>query len=428
MHNESRGKVNARVIALQAICSVVLNKQSLSEVDFGLDAPELPFAKSLIFGTLRFYHHLNDIVTPRIHKPLEKKNLDLHCLLLLGAYQLLHSNTPTHAAINETVAVADKIDKSWAKGFINAILRGIDRESEKILEEEHFSHPSWLNTKLKQDYPDQYQNILRENNKQAPMTLRVNPLIKREDYQKQLQNVGIESDLCLIAQQALILKEAVNVSQLPGFSEGSCYVQDASAQLAAHILNPKSGEFILDACCAPGGKTTHLAELCTDARILAIDSDQNRLARVNENIKRSQLTNITVKQGDANSKEWWDGQLFDKILLDAPCSATGVIRRHPDIKLLRKPRDITRLRDIQASILNNLWGCLKPGGVLLYATCSVLKNENEKQITGFLALTKDAKHESIELDWGIGEIGKQQLPCREFDGFYYAKLTKLTPE
>lgn len=384
----------------------------------------MPFAKSLIYGTLRFYHHLNDIVTPRIHNPLEKKNLDLHCLLLLGAYQLLHSTTPTHAAINETVAVADIIDKSWAKGFINAILRGVDREREKILASEHFSHPSWLNKKLKQDHPRHYQNILRENNKQAPMTLRVHPSITREDYQVQLRNIDIDSKPCPFAKQALILDEAVNVSLLPGFSEGSCYVQDASAQLAAQILKPESGERILDACCAPGGKTTHLAELCAEAHIVAIDSDQNRLTRVEENIGRFQLENITVKHGDAHDKAWWDGQLFDKILLDAPCSATGVIRRHPDIKLLRKPRDITQLSEIQASILNNLWGCLKPGGVLLYATCSVLKSENEKQIVRFLVRTNDAKHEMIDLDWGMGEVGKQQLPSREFDGFYYAKLTK----
>lgn len=420
MHN----KANSRVIALQAICSVVLNKQSLSDIEFPLDVPDLPFAKSLIFGTLRFYHHLNDIVTPRIHNPLEKKNLDLHCLLLLGAYQLLHSTTSTHAAINETVAVADVIDKSWAKGFINAILRGVDREREKILTNEHFSHPTWLNKKLKQDHPEHYQNILRENNKQAPMTLRIHPSITRKDYQAQLNNVGIDSKPCSIGKQALILNEAINVSQLPGFSEGSCYVQDASAQLAAQILAPESGELILDACCAPGGKTTHLAELCTDAHIIAIDSDQNRLTRVEENIVRLQLKNITLKQGDAHDKAWWDGKLFDKILIDAPCSATGVIRRHPDIKLLRKPRDITQLSEIQASIIDNLWGCLRSGGVLLYATCSVLKSENEGQIVRFLERTNDAEHEIIDLNWGMGEVGKQQLPSREFDGFYYAKLTK----
>ena len=418
-------KINPRVIALHAICSVVLNKKSLADVELPLESTDLSFAKSLIFGTIRFYHHLNDIVTPLINKPLEKDNLDLHCLLLLGAYQLLYAGTPTHAAINETVSVAEKIEKKWAKGFINAILREIDRNHKQILTTEHFSHPSWMVKKLKQDYPDQHQEIFRENNKQAPMTLRIHPSIGRQNYQQQLHSIGIESEPCPNTKQALILAEAINVSQLPRFFEGSCYVQDASAQLAGQILNPKTGELILDACCAPGGKTTHLAELCTDARIVAIDSDQNRLTRVEENIERFQLKNIVLKQGDAHNKVWWDGQLFDKILLDAPCSATGVIRRHPDIKLLRKPRDIKQLVKIQASILDNLWTCLKPSGTLLYATCSVLKAENEQQIENFLQRTKDAQHEAIELDWGMGEIGRQQLPSHEFDGFYYAKLTKL---
>ena len=415
---------NPRVVALQAICSVVLNKKSLSDVAFSTSCQDLPFAKSLAFGTIRFYHHLNDVVTPLINKPLQKTNLDLHCLLLLGAYQLLYANTPTHAAINETVAIAEKIEKNWAKGFINAILRNIDRNRESILATEHLSHPSWLTKKLKQNYPEHYQAILMENNKQAPMTLRVRPSIERGDYQKQLKSAGIESEPCAIAKQALILSEAVNVGELPGFFEGSCYVQDASAQLAGQLLKPQDGERILDACCAPGGKTTHLAELCEGVNIVAIDNDQARLAKVKENIKRIQLNNIKLMEGDAGNHDWWDKKQFDKILLDAPCSATGVIRRHPDIKLLRKPRDITQLSAIQSAILDNLWLCLKPGGTILYATCSVLKSENEQQISDFLERTKDAQHEQINLDWGMGEIGKQQLPCREFDGFYYAKLTK----
>ena len=413
------------MIALEAVCSVVLSKKSLANVEFPQECADLPFAKSLTFGTIRFYHHLNDIVSPLIKKPLEKDNLDLHCLLLLGAYQLLYANTPTHAAINETVGIAEKIEKKWAKGFVNATLRTIDRNHQTILAAEHFSHPTWLIKKLKQGYPTQYQSILRENNLQAPMTLRIHPSIGRKNYQEKLASIGIASMPCPIAEQALILTEAINVSKLPDFFEGSCYVQDASAQLASQILNPKAGERILDACCAPGGKTTHLAELCPEARIIAIDSDQNRLGRVKENIERLQLENITLMQGDAASKAWWDGAMFDKILLDAPCSATGVIRRHPDIKLLRKPRDINNLAGIQASILDNLWSCLKPGGTLLYATCSVLKSENETQIVAFLERTKDARHVDIGLDWGIGEIGRQQLPCREFDGFYYAKLTKV---
>jgi 16S rRNA (cytosine967-C5)-methyltransferase len=355
---------------------------------------------------------------------LEKKNLDIHCLLILGAYQLIHSDTPIHAAINETVGVAEIIGKPWAKGFINAILRDIDRDREIIENNKHYSHPSWLIKKLKQDYPKNFQEILIENNKKAPMTIRVHPSIQRDDYQQQLQEINIFSQPSTIAPQALILNDAVGVTKLPGFKNGSCYVQDTSAQLAALLISPKKGELILDACSAPGGKATHLAELCPEANIIALDSDKQRLSKVQENLNRFKNHNITIQQGDARDQEWWDGKLFDKILLDAPCSSTGVIRRHPDIKLLKKPKDISQITKTQSLILGNLWGLLKPGGRLLYATCSVLKDENVHQISQFLDRFEDAKNEKITIPWGDGDIGRQQLPQKNYDGFYYAKLKK----
>ena len=201
-------------------------------------------------------------------------------------------------------------------------------------------------------------------------------------------------------------------------------MQDTSAQLAALLISPKKGELILDACSAPGGKATHLAELCPEANIIALDSDKQRLSKVQENLDRFKNHNITIQQGDARDQEWWDGKLFDKILLDAPCSSTGVIRRHPDIKLLKKPKDISQITKTQSLILGNLWGLLKPGGRLLYATCSVLKDENVHQISQFLDRFEDAKNEKITLPWGDGDIGRQQLPQKEYDGFYYAKLKK----
>ena len=417
-------KTNARVIAHKAICLIVLNKKSLSDDIFPVDSDDLSYSKSLTFGSIRFYHHLNDVITPRLKRPLEKKNLDIHCLLILGAYQLIHSDTPNHAAINETVGVAESIGKPWAKGFINAILRDIDRDREIIENTKHFSHPSWLIKKLKQDYPKNFQEILIENNKKAPMTIRVHPSIQRDDYQKQLKEINIFSQSSTIAPQALILKNPVGVTRLPGFENGSCYVQDISAQLAAQLISPKKGEFILDACSAPGGKATHLSELCPKANIIALDSDKQRLSKVQENLDRFKNHNITIRQGDARDQEWWDGKLFDKILLDAPCSSTGVIRRHPDIKLLKKPKDISPITKTQSLILGNLWRLLKPGGQLLYATCSVLKDENVYQINQFLEKFEDAKNEKITLTWGDGDIGKQQLPCKEYDGFYYAKLIK----
>jgi len=256
------------------------------------------------------------------------------------------------------------------------------------------------------------------------MTIRVHPSIQRDDYQQQLHEINIFSQPSTIAPQALILNDAVGVTKLPGFKNGSCYVQDISAQLAAQLISPKKGELILDACSAPGGKATHLAELCPKANIIALDSDKQRLLKVQENLDRFKNNNITIQQGDARDQEWWDGKLFDKILLDAPCSSTGVIRRHPDIKLLKKPKDISQITKTQSLILGNLWGCLKPGGQLLYATCSVIKDENVHQISQFLEKFEDAINEKITLTWGDGDIGKQQLPHKEYDGFYYAKLIK----
>ncbi len=415
---------SARLIAHNAICSIVLEKQSLSESLFPNDEAEISFAKSLVFGSIRFYHHLNDIITPRLKKPLEKKNLDLHCLLVLGAYQIIYTDISRHAAINETVEVAKFIEKPWAKGFINAILRSIDRDQKVINESTHYSHPSWLVKNIKRDYPESYENIFLENNRKAPMSIRIHPSINRKEFQKKLQKQNISSQTSDIAPQALIISDAVNVLELPDFENGSCYVQDISAQLAAQLISPEKGDYILDACSAPGGKTTHLAELCPEADVIALDSDKGRIKKVYENINRLKIKNVTVLEGDATSKDWWDKKLFDKILIDAPCTGTGVIRRHPDIKLLRKIKDISQVTKTQTKILENLWSLLKPGGLMVYATCSILKDENENQIIDFLSRFKDARNEEIEIAWGEGTIGKQQLPEHSYDGFYYAKLSK----
>ena len=256
------------------------------------------------------------------------------------------------------------------------------------------------------------------------MSIRVHPSIDVNAFQKKLKTQNIFSEKSNIAPQALILDDAVKVSSLPDFEKGSCYIQDVSAQLAALLVSPKKGELILDACCAPGGKTTHIAELCPDANIVALDNDETRLLRVKENINRLKTKNIQIVVGDATSQDWWDQKLFDKILIDAPCTGTGVIRRHPDIKLLRKPKDVSQITKIQALILDNLWHLLKPGVDRIYATCSILPDENERQIISFLERFKDATNEEISLSWGNGSIGKQQLPKKIYDGFYYAKLTK----
>ena len=407
---------HARSVALEVICSVVLDKRSLSSVVYHENDSAL--TKSLVFGTIRFYHQLNDIVTGLLNHSLEKEDLDIHCLMLLGAYQILYSKVAIHASIYETVNVLNALDKAWAKGLVNAILRQIDRDQEQLKKQVHYSHPTWMVKKIKQSYPDNFEQIFTQNNTQAPMTIRIHPKYTLAEYQQELVECGINTDTVSVAPQALVLEKPVSVYDLPNFESGSCYVQDASAQLSALLLEPQNTDLILDACSAPGGKTTHLSELAPSANIIALDSDAERLERVEQNIQRFNLNNIDIIQGNAQQQDWWDGKLFDKILLDAPCSATGVIRRHPDIKLLRKPKDIVNLVKLQAQILDNLWQILKPGGTLLYATCSVLKAENEFQIANFLNDHDDASEIKIDLDWGIKtSIGRQQLPNHEFDGF-----------
>jgi 16S rRNA (cytosine967-C5)-methyltransferase len=424
---QNTNKSNTRAIALEAVCSVVLSKQSLSAFNFPQDYQDLSLTKSLVFGTIRFYHQLNDIVSKLLKHPIEKDNLDVHCLLLLGAYQLLYSNVATHAAIFETVNVVHDINKPWAKGLVNAILREIDRQKETLQKQVHYSHPSWLVKKIKNNYPDQFEQIFANNNIQAPMSIRVHPDYNLKDYQCKLSTLDIDSHQVDIAPQALVLEEAVSVFKLHDFEQGACFVQDCSAQLAAYILDPQTDEFILDACSAPGGKAIHLSELAPKSSIIALDSDEERLKRVQQNIDRFNVENIKLSRGNAQVQDWWNGELFDKILLDAPCSATGVIRRHPDIKLLRKPKDISALVTLQKSILDNLWQMLKPGGNLLYATCSILKAENEDQINDFLQTHQDAQAIALDLDWGMSvSVGRQQLPSQEFDGFYYAKLKKTS--
>ena len=416
---------NVRTVALEAICSVVLNKRSLSAFNYPDDLNDLSLIKSFVFGTIRFYHQLNDIVSGLLKHPIEKENLDIHCLMLLGAYQILHSNVAPHAVIFETVNVVNDLNKPWAKGLVNAILREVDRQKHVLQKQPHYSHPSWLVKKIKNNHPNHFEQIFTNNNLQAPMGIRVHPTYQLDDYQASLSAIGIESHQVDIAPQALVLEKAVSVFKLPDFEQGACYVQDCSAQLAAYLLNPKEGELILDACSAPGGKTTHLSELAPKSNIVALDNDGERLKRVQQNIDRFSIKNITILQGNAQTQDWWDGKLFDKILLDAPCSATGVIRRHPDIKLLRKPKDITALVALQKDILANLWPMLKPGGILLYATCSILKSENEEQMSCFLESYENAQELKIDLDWGINtKVGKQQLPSHNFDGFYYAKLQR----
>ncbi|WP_263081441.1 16S rRNA (cytosine(967)-C(5))-methyltransferase RsmB [Endozoicomonas sp. Mp262] len=396
-----------------------------------LSARDQALLAELSYGTLRYYFRLEAWLNHLMERPLKAKEKELHSLILVGLYQLFYTRIPPHAAIGETVQVTRSLGKAWARGLVNGLLRNAQRQFDTLqkLEEtdQHCAtaHPAWLVQELKKAWPEHWQVIIDANNQQPPMTLRANnSKISRDRYLKKLIDHCIPAAPSLLAPQGLILSKPTAVNQLPLFQDGSVSVQDESAQLAANLLPAKAGQRILDACCAPGGKACHILELYENTELHALDSDEHRLVRVRENLERLNQV-ATVIHGDATQPEaWWDGKEYDHILLDAPCSATGVIRRHPDIKLLRKASDIDALASLQKEILHQMWSLLKPGGSLLYATCSVMPKENHLQIKDFLASHKDASLQPLPGSWGYDtRYGKQIFPGSG-DGFFYSLLSK----
>jgi 16S rRNA (cytosine967-C5)-methyltransferase len=419
---------NPRYTALKAVNSVIIDSKSLSSFKFQIESQQdNALAKMLSYGLIRNYLSIAQIIEKKLRKPFKSKDRDIFNIIALGVYQILFTKIPPHASINETVKLASLVDKIWSKSLVNAILRGVDREKEEHYQfaTDHHNHPEWFIQKIKDSYPKDYKKIILENNSQGPMTLRINQNYGVDEFKTNLKNDGIDYEEIDELPQALLLKNPIQVKEIPDFEHGSSSVQDASAQLAAILLNPTKNEKILDACAAPGGKTSHIAEICPHCEISALEIDGNRVEQINENIERLSLRNVSVLIADASDDNWWDGKLFDKILIDAPCSATGIIRRHPDIKIHRKIQDITKLVKTQQLILDNLWQMLRPGGLMLYATCSILEEENSLQIKEFLNNHKDAQEKIIDLSWGFNsEFGKQKLPDKNFDGFYYALLQK----
>ncbi|MGB1010337.1 MAG: 16S rRNA (cytosine(967)-C(5))-methyltransferase RsmB [Thiolinea sp.] len=434
--------MNSRVVAMRVLLRVTYRGESLTDVLQHDSIAALPvrdqaWVRNLCFGSLRWHGRLGAILRQMLAKPLKKADKDIECLLRLGLYQLLYQRTPDHAAVNETVAAARKLKKPWAGGLINGVLRRFLREQEDVLaradeqETAQYSFPPWLAERLKAAWPDDWQDVMQESNQQAPMILRVNQQrLSTAAYQQKLLSKGINAEFMPDVDSALILEQAVPVSDLPGFVDGEVSVQDGAAQLAAGLLQCEAGQKVLDACAAPGGKTCHILERYQGLEVLALDSSAGRLKQVSENLRRLKLSAKLEADDAANIINWWDGVLFDRILLDAPCSATGVIRRHPDIKLLRKDKDIAQLQQQQQTLLRALWQTLRPGGLLLYATCSVLPEENNHQVQAFLHETPDAEHQEIKADWGRRlSVGRQILPGDGgMDGFYYALLKKAMQE
>jgi 16S rRNA (cytosine967-C5)-methyltransferase len=428
--------IQCRAVAAQVLVATTKQGQSLAQsLPPGLtqvDSRDRALLQQLCYGTLRSYHRMQGILRQLLKKPLKSKDADIESLLLCGLYQLLEMRTPDHATLSSSVEACRALKKPWATGLVNGVLRRCTREQEQLLEAlgepEAASHPHWLYQLVRQHWPGQSEDIFLANNLAPPMTLRINQQrLSRADFIKELAGQGIEASPGGMVETAVRLSKPVDVDQLPGFTEGQVSVQDEAAQLAAVLLAPEAGDVVLDACSAPGGKSCHLLELQPAiAELLAMDNDPARLQRVAENLQRLQLE-ANLLQGDAcKPGPAIAGRLFDRILLDAPCSGTGVIRRHPDIKLLRRASDIARLAATQLAMLHALWPLLRPGGTLLYVTCSILPEENAQVVRQFLAQNPNAVCDALEGAWGVDcDPGKQVLPTTVgADGLYYARLLK----
>jgi 16S rRNA (cytosine967-C5)-methyltransferase len=426
---------NARLDALRMLGAVLDQGASLdsAEENPAADPRDRAYARHLAYGTLRCLSALDWLASNLLAKPLKNKDRDIHRLLLLGLFQLWKDGTASHAAVNETAGCARKLGKPWATGLVNAVLRRFQREQEDLLArlercDERFAHPPWLLGALKQDWPEDWPTVAEANNRAAPLWLRLNAGSDENSVVDRLRADGLVVSRHESAQNAARIEPARPVQQIPGFREGELSVQDPAAQLAADLLDCQPGHRVLDACAAPGGKTCHLLERHADIDLLALDRSAARLALVRENLQRLGLENrVDLRTADASQPSaWWNGQPFDRILLDAPCTATGVIRRHPEIKWLRTPAQVDEAVALQSALLDALWPLLQPGGILLYATCSVLHRENARQVTAFLERHADAVDNTPDEKWGrYASPGRQILPGeQEMDGFYYARLLK----
>lgn len=402
------------------------------------DNAQIALLQTLVLGSLRQFHYLDGRLKQHLNSPLKTKDTDIYCILLSAAYQLLFLDKPDYAVVNSAVELCRKRKKPWASKLVNAILRSLLRDNTQEADAQlspwqQHAHPKWLYQSLQQDWPEHAQALMAANNEQAPLVLRVNQRqMQRQEYFQQLQQAGIAASLCQWSETGLRLQQNIRPTDLPNFEQGAVSVQDEAAQLCTQLLGIAQlakGRRVLDACAAPGGKTCHILEQNPELDCWAMDIDEQRLQRLHDNIQRLQLSDsqLTIKTADAGDlTQWWDDKPFDAILLDAPCSGTGVIRRHPDIKLLRKKTDIAPLIEIQQTLLQKLWHTLAVGGRMLYTSCSVFKAENSQQIKNFVNQQHDAAIVPINLSTGIDTgFGHQLLSSSQGpDGFFYCLLEK----
>ncbi|PIZ05032.1 MAG: 16S rRNA (cytosine(967)-C(5))-methyltransferase RsmB [Gammaproteobacteria bacterium CG_4_10_14_0_8_um_filter_38_16] len=418
---------NTRAIATQIIHAVCYDGVSLSEA---FELEKLPdqdrgFIKEMCFGSIRFWIQLQAILKTLLEKPLKKDDKDIECLICIGLYQILFMHVPNYAVVNETVTATRILKKAWASKLVNKILRmAIQQKDENKIEirgiTAQYAHPNWIIEKIQQAYPDQWETILIANNQKAPLFLRVNlQKTTLAAFEKHLSFEKIESSRVVGLPCALLLPNALPVEKIPGFFEGLFSVQDASGQKVVAYLDLQPDQTILDACAAPGSKTTHILETCPDIKkLISVDISKSRLQKIADNVARLQLKKQPLKLMVADVCEihnTFANETFDRILLDAPCSATGVIRRHPDIKLLRKKTDLVNLIHTQINMLTVLWPLLKKGGKLIYTTCSIFPDENNGVIQKFIS-----QHPDSTLMFSEQNITGDQ----NRDGFYYAVLSK----
>ena len=426
---------DARALAAQALHAIVAGESlraAFAAFSTKLsDSRDRALLSALLHAGARWWLRFDAALDTLLAQPVRVREPHVHALLVLGLVQLEILRLPPYAAVAATVDATRALGRPKFAGLVNAVLRRWLRETDARnaqLDSDPLTrsaHPHWMLDAFARDWPAQRETILAGNNAEAPLTLRVNRRnSKRADYVQQLLGSDVVASAPPGLPDALLLAESTDVTALPGYAQGAFSVQDGAAQLTADLLDAGDGTRVLDACAAPGGKSAHILERA-NVELLALDSDARRLARVGANLQRLGLS-ATLRQGDAaQPRDWWDGRPYDRILLDAPCSATGVIRRQPDIKLHRRASDVGVLVATQARLLDALWPLLKSGGRLVYATCSLLAAENSRQIEAFLARHVDASPSDFLPAWHAAGVGRQNLPGENgMDGFFYAIVEK----
>lgn len=424
---------NTRLAAVYVLYDVIVGGRSLSptlteQLANISNPPDKGLTQEIVFGTLRHYRSLQLTLKPFLKKAIPDKNKPLEIVLCAALYQLLVMRLPSYAVINESVNATKSIDFDWATGFVNGVLRAMARDNNLTLKtDSNHDHPAWLAKQIRTTYPEQADTIFATNHHPARMMLRVRPQIQsRNDYLSLLQQHGIAAEPHTDNKDAIVLTNNTAITTLPYFAEGYITVQDANAQLAANVLGVKSGMRVLDACAAPGGKTAHIFDKAEHLHITAIDNAPSRVLTLNSTLARLNVNANVITANAQDTQSWYDNKPFDRILLDAPCSATGVIRKHPDILFHRRESDMAELNHIQSKLLDSCWTLLKSGGQLLYATCSMLPSENQTQIDAFLARTPDASLKPLGHNRALPtDLGMLQFLSNEHgDGFFYALLEK----